>query len=240
MVTMWRAADSLMWSTMAATVVVLPDPVGPVMRIRPRGSSARRRIAAGRPRVSKPGMLAGTSRRTRPSVLWWRKTFTRNRLPSPAVRAKSTSPARASWSDRSGGRIEVTIRSMSAACTTSKVVLATSPSSRSQGREPALTCTSEARRSAAWRSSSFRSTTTSSPHPLRVPGVLPLPSAEPKTRLTTGGTNLSGPRSMGVSRAFPAAGSRLSPPLLPARRWWPVPAGMPLPAPRPGWRRPRP
>jgi hypothetical protein len=39
-VTMWTGFVSLMWPIIAARVVVLPDPVGPVTRINPRCSSA--------------------------------------------------------------------------------------------------------------------------------------------------------------------------------------------------------
>ena len=49
MVTMWRAAVVLTWSTMAASVVDLPDPVVPVTKTMPRGSSAMSRTASGNP-----------------------------------------------------------------------------------------------------------------------------------------------------------------------------------------------
>ena len=49
MVTMWRAAVVLTWSTMAASVVDFPEPVVPVTSTIPRGSSAMSRTASGRP-----------------------------------------------------------------------------------------------------------------------------------------------------------------------------------------------
>ncbi len=47
--TMWRAAVVLTWFTIAASVVDLPEPVVPVTRTMPRGSSAISRTASGRP-----------------------------------------------------------------------------------------------------------------------------------------------------------------------------------------------
>ncbi len=52
MVTMWRAIVVLTWSTMAASVVDLPEPVVPVTRMIPRGSSATSRTASGSPSCS--------------------------------------------------------------------------------------------------------------------------------------------------------------------------------------------
>ena len=51
MVTMWTGLGLLMWSIMAASVVVLPEPVGPVTSTRPRGSSA---ISGPRPAARPP------------------------------------------------------------------------------------------------------------------------------------------------------------------------------------------
>ena len=47
-VTMWHSRVRLMWSIIAASVVVFPQPVGPVTSTRPRDSSASRRTASGR------------------------------------------------------------------------------------------------------------------------------------------------------------------------------------------------
>ncbi len=51
-VTTWRERVELMWSIIAANVVDLPEPVVPVSRMIPRGSSARVRITSGSARSS--------------------------------------------------------------------------------------------------------------------------------------------------------------------------------------------
>ena len=53
----------LMWSIMAARVVVLPEPVGPVTKTMPRDSSASRVTTGGKPRSS-TDMAAGSTRRS--------------------------------------------------------------------------------------------------------------------------------------------------------------------------------
>ena len=72
-----------MWSIIAASVVVLPEPVGPVTSTRPRCSSARRRTIGGSPSSSIDGMPGSTRRSTSPTEPRWRNTLTRNR-PRPA------------------------------------------------------------------------------------------------------------------------------------------------------------
>ena len=64
-VMMWQARVSLMWLIIAAKVVVLPEPVGPVTRTRPRCSSARRRTTSGSPRSSMVDALVRTRRTAR-------------------------------------------------------------------------------------------------------------------------------------------------------------------------------
>ena len=49
-----------MWSMIAATVVVLPDPGGPVTSTRPFSSSAKRSTCGGRPSSSRSGISGGT------------------------------------------------------------------------------------------------------------------------------------------------------------------------------------
>ncbi len=58
MVMMWRGLVSLMTVSMLASVVVLPEPVGPVTRTRPRGRSSRSRTEGGMPMVSRREQLA--------------------------------------------------------------------------------------------------------------------------------------------------------------------------------------
>ena len=59
---MWRASRRLISSTSAASVVVLPEPVGPPMRTSPRGSCASSSTAGGRPSVARRGTRVGSSR----------------------------------------------------------------------------------------------------------------------------------------------------------------------------------
>ena len=72
----------LMRSIMPARVVVLPEPVGPVTRTRPRGSSASWPTAGGSPRSSSGMAPTATRRKTMPTVPRLRKALTRNR-PTP-------------------------------------------------------------------------------------------------------------------------------------------------------------
>ena len=78
-VMMWTGRVVLMWSTIAASVVDLPEPVGPVTSTRPRGRSARYRHTFGSPRSSMVGMRIGMTRNTAPIELRCWKTFARNR-----------------------------------------------------------------------------------------------------------------------------------------------------------------
>ena len=62
MVTMWQARVRLMVSTMAAMVVDLPDPVGPVTRIRPLGLCRTPAITSGIPNSVGVGIRIGMRR----------------------------------------------------------------------------------------------------------------------------------------------------------------------------------
>ena len=62
MVTMCSARSELTLSTIAASVVDLPEPVGPVTRMRPFGRSAICSTIAGSPSSSKPRILTGMTR----------------------------------------------------------------------------------------------------------------------------------------------------------------------------------
>ena len=57
MVMMWRASRRLISLTSAASVVVLPEPVGPPTRTRPRGSRVSASIDGGRPSEAKRGTV---------------------------------------------------------------------------------------------------------------------------------------------------------------------------------------
>ena len=76
---MWRALVELMWSIIAASVVDLPEPVVPVSRMIPRGSSASRRTTSGSPRSSIVRTWKGIARSAIEMVPRWRKALTRKR-----------------------------------------------------------------------------------------------------------------------------------------------------------------
>ena len=59
MVRMWHARLALMWLIIAASVVDLPEPVGPVTSTSPRRRSARLRIDGGQPSSSSVRILRG-------------------------------------------------------------------------------------------------------------------------------------------------------------------------------------
>jgi hypothetical protein len=84
MVMMWHSRVVLMWSIMAARVVVFPDPVGPVTRTRPRCSRARRPTTSGTPSSPKLAAEVRTSRKTRATEPRCRKALARNR-PMPGT-----------------------------------------------------------------------------------------------------------------------------------------------------------
>ena len=81
-VTMWTSRFALMWSIIPASVVVLPDPVGPVTSTRPRGSMASAASASGRPRSCSGIAPTLTRRNTSPAEPRERNALTRNR-PTP-------------------------------------------------------------------------------------------------------------------------------------------------------------
>ena len=70
-VMMWSLRVLLMWSIMAASVVDLPLPVGPVTRIRPRGSSASFVRAGGMASSSKVGMESFSRRSVAAALPCW-------------------------------------------------------------------------------------------------------------------------------------------------------------------------
>ena len=73
-----------MWSIIAASVVVLPEPVGPVTSTSPRFSSARRRTTGGRPSSSIGGMPGRMWR----STIADRAALTEHVHPEPADAAQ--------------------------------------------------------------------------------------------------------------------------------------------------------
>jgi len=68
-----------MWSTIAASVVVFPEPVAPVTRTSPRCSSARRLTPAGSESSAKSGTSRGITRKAMEIEPRCRKPLTRKR-----------------------------------------------------------------------------------------------------------------------------------------------------------------
>ena len=64
---------------MAASVVDLPEPVGPVTRTNPRGLWQKECRTLGRPSSSMVLMLTGMSRKAAPACPRWKKALTRKR-----------------------------------------------------------------------------------------------------------------------------------------------------------------
>ena len=77
--TMWRGLVVLIWSSIAASVVDLPEPVVPVSRIRPRSSSATSCSTAGSLSSSSDLTDSGIDRATIEIEPRWRKALMRNR-----------------------------------------------------------------------------------------------------------------------------------------------------------------
>ena len=76
---MWTRRLRLMWSTIAASVVLLPDPVAPVTRTRPDLRVASSVHASGSARPASWGMSKGTARNTPTTVPRWKNTLARKR-----------------------------------------------------------------------------------------------------------------------------------------------------------------
>ena len=117
---MWPAAVSLMRSRIALTVVVFPDPAGPVTsdqaaRLDRHALDDRRQAE-----WSHGGMPDTTQRNTRPTEPRWRYTLTRKRPRPGTLWAKSASPVLANSSARRRGRISSAICSVSPGSTASK------------------------------------------------------------------------------------------------------------------------
>ena len=97
----WRRVR-LMWSSIDASVVVLPEPVAPVTSTRPRRSSASRVTPGGRPSFAKFGISLGMMRKANDVAPRWRKPLTRNRGSEGCEKAMSRSPVSSNRSRRLG------------------------------------------------------------------------------------------------------------------------------------------
>ena len=76
---------------MAAKVVDLPEPVGPVTSTIPRGLRARSAKILGAFKSSRVRILLGMVRNTAPAPRYWLKAFTRKRANPAISKEKSTS-----------------------------------------------------------------------------------------------------------------------------------------------------
>ena len=91
MVRMWSCLSVLILSIMAASVVDLPDPVGPVTSTSPRGLSQSLLTTGGSPSWLKDLISKGMSRNTAEVAPRWLKTLARNRARPFKPKEKSSS-----------------------------------------------------------------------------------------------------------------------------------------------------
>ena len=150
-VTMCRASRRLISSTSAASVVVLPEPVGPPTRTRPRGRRVSASVPGGRPSVARRGGCVGRARTVAAARPRSRCRLIRKR-PTPRTRCDpSAIPALRYWArawDASAGMTASSISSPASGGPESATML---PSMRTAGAAPA---TSSRSLPARWTSSS--------------------------------------------------------------------------------------
>src|ERR1041384_3289525 len=144
-VMMWPFSSLLILSIIAARVVLLPDPVGPVTSTRPRGLSARPATTAGRPSSSNVLTLNGICRMTSDTQPRCLKQLPRNRARFWIPNEKSSSFSVSKRFFWFSVRTEYASDSVSLGVSTSSLdALVMSPSTRILGRSPATMCRSEA------------------------------------------------------------------------------------------------
>src|SRR4029077_6699555 len=90
-VIMCSSRSLLILSSMAASVVDFPEPVGPVTRTSPRGLSHNSFKTSDNPRASKPLISHGMVRNTAPTAPRWLKTLPRKRAKFFKPKEKSSS-----------------------------------------------------------------------------------------------------------------------------------------------------
>ena len=90
-VRMWPYSVSFRWFTIAASVVDLPEPVGPVTSTMPRGFMARSPKIFGALSCSSVRILEGIVRNTAAAPRFWLKAFTRKRAKPSISNEKSHS-----------------------------------------------------------------------------------------------------------------------------------------------------
>ena len=96
-VTMWSFRSLLILSIIVASVVDLPEPVGPVTRIRPRGFSARSATTFGSPSSSKVLILNGIARNAPATLPRCTKTLPRKRDSFCTLNERSSSFFSSNW-----------------------------------------------------------------------------------------------------------------------------------------------
>ena len=90
-VTMCDCRSRLILSIIAASVVLLPEPVGPVTSTRPRGRSASWETVSGRPSSWNDLISQGIVRKAAPTAPRWLKTLARKRASPLMPNEKSSS-----------------------------------------------------------------------------------------------------------------------------------------------------
>ena len=78
-VRMWSSRSSLIMSIIDASVVDLPEPVGPVTSTKPRGLRVKSPSTAGSPSASSDSICSGIWRNAALIEPRWKKTLTRKR-----------------------------------------------------------------------------------------------------------------------------------------------------------------
>src|SRR5450756_126974 len=132
-----------MRSTIEASVVVLPEPVGPVTRTSPRGSRASSPTTSGSPSSASVWAPTDTRRNTSAHAPRARYAFTRKRPTPESEYAKSASLVALNEAISSAGSTSPTIDSVSAGRSSGAWSRRNRPSTRTRGEEPTLQCRSD-------------------------------------------------------------------------------------------------
>ena len=101
MVITWALRVEFTWSTIQASVVVLPLPAGPVKSTSPLGQEAKAITLSGMPRAVRSGRVKETTRTTAPKLPRCLRALTRKRDKPGSAKEKSSSPV---WSRRAISR----------------------------------------------------------------------------------------------------------------------------------------
>src|SRR5690606_21257130 len=141
---MWPYSVSLRWLTMPASVVDLPDPVGPVTSTRPRGRKARSAKILGALSCSSVRMLDGIVRNTAPAPRFWLKALTRKRARPWISKEKSHSSVSSYILRWASFMMSYTMSWTCLWSSASTLMRRTSPCTRIMGGKPADKCKSDA------------------------------------------------------------------------------------------------